>query len=300
MQNITMVPFVKWVGGKRKLASKIKKYVPKKYNNYYEPFVGGGALLFTLQSQNAIINDLNQELIIAYKTLKNPKSLKTITEYLLLMEYGHNVIKNDDKKLSPFYDKIASIDKSKIDNNYDKRELSISNASDELRTARLIYLNKNNFNGLYRVNSDGHYNVPSKHKSGTKTFDFDNLKNISKYLQNVKIMNNDFEDCLKSAKKGDFVYLDPPYDSDKNKKTFSAYQKNGFDKNEQERLANVCKKLHKKGVKFILSNSKTDFIKKLYRDFKIITIKTKHLVSASAKHRKIVDEVLIMNYEQSK
>ena len=150
----TIVPFIKWVGGKRQLLKEISKRLPSKINTYYEPFVGGGALLFFLKPKKAIISDTNKELINTYKMVKN--KYKQLREYLLLMEYGHS---------ENFYLSIRTIDRNK-ENDYRKLNMKDSNL---LKAARFIYLNKAGFNGLYRVNSQGHFNVPSGKKTKVKT-----------------------------------------------------------------------------------------------------------------------------------
>lgn len=294
----TIVPFVKWVGGKRKLLSEIKRRLPKEFNNYHEPFLGGGALLFEMQPKKAFISDLNKELINTYKIIRsNPKKLR---EYLLLMEFGHNVEfvfcdkKNKLIKNSPFYEKIKIIDQN---NSFSGRKLGMED-SKELLAARFIYLNKNNFNGIYRVNSQGHYNVPSKHSSSAKTFNWQNIKNASQYLKNVKIKTQSFEKILGQTKRGDFVYLDPPYDFEGSNKSFEAYQKEGFGTKGQIKLAKICEKLDEKGVLFMLSNNKTQLVCYLYRKFNIEEIKVKRLIGGNGDSRREFQEVIITNYSR--
>ena len=295
-----MVPFVKWVGGKRRVINHIEKLWPKSFNTYYEPFVGGGFVLFYFQPERAVINDLNKELINLYKIIENKSSYKRLREYLLLMEHGHHVTvdwdedKQKNKKHSPFYKMIASIDRN--EKNQD-RLLSLDGASKELRAARFIFLNKNSFNGLYRVNGSGYYNTPSKHEP-TRTFDEQNIKNISKYLQeSVVIKNGSFAKALEGAKKNDFVYLDPPYDYEVGTKGFDAYQEDGFGIKGQLELLDVCKKLDRDGVKFMMSNHNTKLIRDMYKKFNIKVIEVKRLVGGKGAKREFVEEVLVTNYE---
>ena len=300
MNKRTMVPFVKWVGGKRKVIPHIEKLWPKSFNTYYEPFVGGGAVLFHFQPENAVINDLNKELINLYKVIESKMSHKRLREYLLLMEHGHHVTvdydeeKQKEKKHSPFYKVIASIDRNEKG---EDRLLSLSDASRELRAARFIFLNKNSFNGLYRVNKAGLYNTPSKHIP-TKTFDEANVKNVSEYLNEcVEIKNQSFSKSVDDAMANDFVYFDPPYDYEKGQKGFDAYQENGFGIEGQLELANLCKELDKKGVKFMVSNHNTKLIRDMYKKFNIKVIKVKRLVGGKGAKRDFVEEVLVTNYE---
>lgn len=300
MKERTMVPFVKWVGGKRQIIEQIEKHWPREFNTYYEPFIGGGAVLFHFQPDKAVINDLNEELINLYRVISNKTSHKRFREYLLLMEAGHHVVdlfdeeKQKYKKDSPFYRMVASTDRNKKGSN---RLISLSDATNEFRAARFLFLNKNNFNGLYRVNSKGIYNTPSKH-SPTKTFEEENIRNISEYLNaHVDIKNEDFEKVASKAIKGDFVYFDPPYDYEEGQKGFDAYQKETFGVKGQKQLADLCKALDKKGVKFLLSNHDTKLIRELFKEFKITKFKVNRLVGGSGSDRKPVYEVLVKNYE---
>ncbi len=285
MTNTTIVPFVKWVGGKRQIINELKKRMPKSFDTYYEPFIGGGALLFDLQHPKAVINDLNKELINTYRTIKS--SPKRLQEYLLLMEYGHTDI---------FYKKISNVDRN--EHNED-RLLSLKN-SNQLKAARFIYLNKAGFNGMYRVNRSGHFNIPTGKKAKVKTHDYENILNISKYFKanDIKIMNKKFDKVALLAQEGDFVYLDPPYDYDPGTKGFDAYSKEGFGTNGQKRLAMVCRILDGKGVKFMVSNHNTKLVRELYDWANIDVINAKRLIGGKGASRKDVEEVVITNYEK--
>ena len=294
-----MVPFVKWVGGKKRILKHLEKIWPKEYDTYFEPFVGGGAALFHFQPKKAIINDLNTELINLYKVIASKATYKRFRELLLILESGHHVMsskgdaKGEIKKISPFYNIIASIDRN--ESGLD-RKLSLKDSTKEFRAARFLFLNKNNFNGLYRVNGSGFYNSPSKH-TPTRTFVEKNIKNISTYLRkSVKIKNKNFTSIVEGIKKGDFVYFDPPYDYEKGEKGFDAYQKGGFGIDGQMELANLCKELHKKGIKFLVSNHPTELIKGLYEEFEINIITVNRLIGGKKASRKPVKEVLVKNY----
>ncbi len=271
-------PFVKWAGGKRQILDKLKEYVPVEYNTYYEPFVGGGALLFELAPKHAVINDLNKELMNTYKVLCDEEKFKKMCRVLNNYEANHS---------EEFYYEIRNKDRNK--NTYNK-------LSDYTRAARTIYLNKACFNGLYRVNSKGEFNVPYGKKTKVNTYDGNNLITVSNYLtmNDIKILNVDYKEALKTAKKGDFVYIDPPYDSDT--AIFTNYTETGFNKDSQRELAFVFKELSDKGVFVMLSNYNTTLIQDLYKGYHIHLIEAKRNINANAKKRGIVFEVIITNY----
>ena len=271
-------PFVKWAGGKRQILDKLKKLVPEDFNTYYEPFVGGGALLFDLAPENAVINDSNEELINVFNVLCNEKKYSKMCRYLNKFERKHD---------EEFYYEIRNIDRNKK---------KFNKLNDSKRAARTIYLNKSCFNGLYRVNSKGEFNVPFGKKTKVNTYDGENLLNVHSYLtlNNISILCTDFEDAVSTAKEGDFVYFDPPYDSDTS--TFNSYTEDGFSKDEQRRLAKVFKELDEKGVKVMLSNHNTTLIKELYKDYNFYVIEAKRSINSNGKKRGKVEEVIITNY----
>lgn len=274
-------PFVKWAGGKRQIIDMLIKYVPREFNTYYEPFVGGGALFFELSPKKGVINDSNEELINIYKCLCNEDKFKKMCSVLNHYEKEHN---------EEFYYKIRNKDRNK--NSYNK-------LADYTKAARTIYLNKACFNGLYRVNSKNEFNVPFGKKNKVNTYDGSNLITVSNYLtlNNIKICNEDFEKSVKTAKKGDFVYFDPPYDSDTS--TFNSYTEEGFGKEEQKRLAKVFKELDKKGVYVMLSNHNTVLVNELYKDYNIHVIEAKRNINSNGKKRGKVEEVIITNYNNT-
>lgn len=278
MNEIT--PLVKWAGGKRQLLDELKMHMPKKYKTYYEPFVGGGALFFAIQPKNAVINDLNTELANLYRTVRTNNSYKKLLETLDKHEVQHS---------EEYYYNLRNIDRNKEEynkmNRYEK-------------SARALYINKACFNGLYRVNSKGEFNVPFNGKKTIKTYELSNLNSMHEYLSsnNIKICSKDYEKVVATAKKNDFVYFDPPYDVLEDKNSFTSYTKNDFDKKEQERLCKVFKKLDKKGVKVMLSNSNTEFIRNLYKDFNIHIVKARRNINSKGDNRGEVEEVIITNY----
>ena len=271
-------PFVKWAGGKRQIIDKLIKYAPKKFNKYYEPFIGGGAFLFELEPKCAVINDYNEELINVYNCIKDKGKYKKVLKLLDDYELKHS---------KEFYYEIRNIDRYKT--LYNK-------LTDIEKCARTVYLNKACFNGLYRVNSKNEFNVPFNQKEKVNTYDKDNIELISLYLRNnnITILNGDFEDAVNSANEKDFIYFDPPYDSDTD--TFTSYTNNGFTKDDQVRLSEVFKKLDKKGCYVMLSNHNTKLINELYKDYNIHVIMAKRNINSNGKGRGIIEEVIITNY----
>lgn len=272
-------PFLKWVGGKRQIIDHIIKYSPEKFNTYFEPFVGGGAVLFELMPKEAVVNDYNSELITVYNVLRNTTKTKKMCDLLK---------KHEKENSEEYYYEIRNLDRDK--EKYKKLK-------DYEKSARMIYLNKTCFNGLYRVNSKNEFNVPYNKSKKVNTFDKDNLTAINRYLtdNNISILNEDFEKAIESAKKGDFVYFDPPYDN-LNDDSFTSYTDKGFGRAEQVRLFNCYKRLDKKGVSVMLSNHNTPFINELYKDYNIAVVHAKRNINSDGSKRGSVEETIITNY----
>lgn len=273
-------PFVKWAGGKRQIIDKLLKLVPVEYNTYFEPFVGGGALLFELSPKTAVINDSNKELMNVYKMISTDKGYEEVVKLLNIYEKKHS---------EKFFYQIR---------NQDKDKKKFEKLTDVERAARTIYLNKACFNGLYRVNSKGEFNVPFNKKLKVNTYDSENMILAYVYFQTNKItmLNTDFEEAVSTAKKGDFIYFDPPYDSE-NETTFNSYTEEGFGKEEQRRLAKVYKELSDRGCYVMLSNHNTTLINELYKDYNINVITAKRNINSKGEKRGKVEEVIITNYE---
>ena len=281
--NPLVRPFLKWAGGKRQLLPEIVKYVPKRISKhtYYEPFIGGGALLFQLQPPKAVINDSNKELINCYKVIKD--SLDELMEELSKDKYSNS---------ETSYYEMRDLDRSM------KKYASLSEVE---KAARIIYLNKTCYNGLFRVNSQGQFNVPFGRYKNPNFLDDAVLRAVNKYLNsnNITLLNQDFEEAVKDAKRGDFVYFDPPYDPVSETASFTGYDVNGFNRDQQKRLKKVFDDLNKRGCKVILSNSCTDFILDLYKDYQdtIIKVRATRSINSNALKRGRVEEVLVLNYE---
>lgn len=249
--------------------------------NYFEPFVGAGALLFELTPKNAQISDLNEELINVYKCIKSPKSFGILIKLLDTHQNNHS---------EEHYYKTRGEDK----------EPTYGNLTKEQKAARAIYLNKTCFNGLYRVNSNGKFNVPSSKKEIVKTYDGDNMNLLHQYLLNEKVSIRcaDFAKAVMKAKRGDFVYFDPPYDQE-TKNSFVSYTKYNFDQDEHQRLFRTILKLHNKGVYVMLSNSNTKFIRELYSDktiFNVYEIEVRRMINSKSSGRTITNELIITTY----
>lgn len=275
-----MTPFVKWAGGKRQLLNKIKELMPKQYANYFEPFIGGGALLFEIEPKNAVISDMNKELVTTYQVFQSKVAFQKLQTKLDEYEINHS---------EKFYYEVRALDRS----------LTFSQLSDVDIAARFIYLNKACFNGLYRVNSKGFFNVPFGKKDKIKIYNSENLEAIHHFFisNNIEVYLQDFEKTVSKTKKGDFVYFDPPYDVIENKNSFTAYNENVFDKHAQIRLADTFKNLDRRGVYVMLSNHNTAFIQSLYENYHIHIVKATRMINSKSSERGEIEEVLITNYD---
>ncbi|MBI0130484.1 MULTISPECIES: DNA adenine methylase [Snodgrassella] len=271
-----IAPVLKWAGGKRQLLDTLIPLVPKDYSVYCEPFVGGGALFFALQPQSACINDVNHELIRVYTVIKNDVDV--------LIEQLKQFQNNKDQ----FYE-IRSWDRNK-----DK----YTHLSDIEKAARIIYLNRTCFNGLFRVNASGEFNVPFGNYANPNIVNEPVLRAISFYFNNSEIVFNavDYAEILKNLPDNAFVYLDPPYDPVSVTANFTSYTKDGFSRDEQIRLRKCCDELNERSIKFMLSNSATDFIYDQYSKYNIEIISAKRLVGADASKRGRIQEVIVRNY----
>lgn len=276
--NEELKPFVKWVGGKSRVSERLVNSVPPNWDplrsTYYEPMVGSGALLLALRPAKAVINDLNEELILTYKALRDDEQYSGMLQLLSKYKKEHSEAK---------YEEIKMMDRDK---NFVMEEAYVHGA-------RLIYLNHTCFNGMWRVNRKGEFNTPSGKRKNPTLYDRSNLKNVHEYLKNneVQIFNDDYNEVLRSAKAGDLVYFDPPYDG-----TYTSYTKTGFTSKDQEKLSKVFKALTDKGVYVMLTNSDTERVRELYRGFKTQSINVRHIVGAKKESRWESKELLITNY----
>ena len=277
MSNSSIAPFVKWAGGKRQLIPQIKERMPEKYNDYYEPFVGGGAVTFELLPANALINDINKALINAYKQICNSPDI-----FLKAVNKLDEEMWEDGKQ---YYYSLREHYNDKLM----KAEYDVELA------ALFVFINKHCFNGLYRVNGKGLFNVPYNN-SRQPSVDENAIMEISEYLQNVTIIDGDFEVACKDAKKGDFVFIDSPY-APLNPTSFEAYTKEGFDIKSHKRLAKFYDELTVRGCFCMLTNHNTDLIRVLYgnKGYKMDVVNVKRMINSDASNR-VGKEVIIRNY----
>lgn len=266
-----MRPIVKWAGGKTQLLDYLLPLIPQNINTYYEPFFGGGALYFAIRPERAIINDYNAQLMNLYDQVKN--NLTNLKRQLTRLENQH-IDTNE------YYSRIRDRYNNCLKNN----ELSLRSAS------LMLYLNKSGFNGLYRLNIDGLYNVPSGHRNEIKLYDRKNINDVSALLQNAILRCDDFEEACRDAQEGDFVFFDSPYYN-----TFDTYQAGGFSEEDHIRLKALFDRLTDRGVFCLLTNSNEDFIKDLYEDYNITIVNVKRMINCDGKKR-TGEEVIITNY----
>lgn len=267
-------PIVKWVGGKRQLMFELLKNLPKSYNRYFEPFIGGGALFFELQPNNAYISDMNEELINLYSVVRDSVD-----------ELVHDLNKHEISK--EYFLKIRNLDRM-------EKYFKLSNIE---RASRFIYLNRTCFNGMYRVNSKGEFNVPFGNYKNPRIIDENNLLNCSELLKKTEIKCADFSEILSKVQKDDFVYFDPPYVPLNETSSFTSYTKDGFDIDMQFKLRDVCNELDSMGVKFMLSNSDTKLVNELYANYEIKKVFASRQINANADGRGKITEVLVKNYD---
>ena len=275
--NVKVAPFLKWAGGKRQLLNQIKERMPKEYNDYYEPFIGGGAVLFELQPEKATINDINISLINVYRQVKD-----NTEEFIELVNKLDSEMWEDGKE---YYLNI----REKYNDKLLKKEYDL-----ELATL-FTFMNKHCFNGLYRVNKKGLFNVPYN-KSRRTSIEEEAVRETAKFLKTVNILEGDFEEACKGAKKGDFIFFDSPY-APLNPTSFEAYTKEGFDVESHKRLAELYDKLTERGCYCMLTNHNTEFINELYsnKGYRIDVVSVKRMINSDASNRK-GEEVIICNY----
>lgn len=275
--NMKVAPFLKWAGGKRQLLNQIKERMPKEYNDYYEPFIGGGAVLFELQPEKATINDINTSLINVYRQVKY-----NTEEFIELVNKLDSEMWEDGKE---YYLNI----REKYNDKLLKEEYDLELA------ALFTFMNKHCFNGLYRVNKKGLFNVPYN-KSRRTSIEEDAVRETAKYLKTVNILEGDFEEACKGAKKGDFIFFDSPY-APLNPTSFEAYTKEGFDVESHKRLAELYDELTERGCYCMLTNHNTEFINELYsnKGYRIDVVSVKRMINSDASNRK-GEEVIICNY----
>lgn len=276
-KNKLVMPVLKWVGGKRQLLDTLTPLMPKPIRGYCEPFLGGGAVLFSLQPKKAIVNDINTDLIHVYQIIRD-----NVEELISTLEQFENTSEQ-------FY----------AVRDWDRDKSRYAAFSDVEKAARIIYLNKTCYNGLYRVNNAGEFNAPFGNYKNPNIVNAPVLRAVSSYFNTAEIefRAQSFEEVLKIVPKGTFVYLDPPYDPISDTANFTGYSKGGFGKDEQIRLRECCDDLNRRGIKFMLSNSATEFIREQYKAYEITPVRAKRAINSVASKRGDVEEVVVRNYE---
>lgn len=269
-------PVVKWVGGKRQLLPQLLPLIPKRMTAYCEPFLGGGAVLFALQPKRALVNDLNQDLITVYRVIK--ENADALIEHLSRHE-----------NTPEYFYRIRDLDRDKE---------AYAALSDVEKASRLLYLNKTCYNGLFRVNASGAFNSPYGHYRRPNIVNEQTIRGVSRYFNSCDItfFSGDFASVLEQVPKGGFVYLDPPYDPVSDTASFTGYNRGGFGREEQVRLKECCDALTARGVKFLLSNSATPFIRELYGSYRVSIVQARRAVNSVASRRGAIEEVLVRNY----
>jgi DNA adenine methylase len=277
-KNKLVAPVLKWVGGKRQLLDVLTPLLPdKKITAYCEPFVGGGAMLFSLQPQTIFVNDINRELIGVYEVIRD-----NVDALIVALE----AFKNE----ADYFYSVRDWDRDKT--TYETR-------TPVEKAARILYLNKTCYNGLFRVNNAGEFNSPFGNYRNPNIVNAPTLRAVSSYLKavTVHLTSLDYAEVLRTLPKGAFVYLDPPYDPISDTSSFTGYAKGGFSRTEQIRLRECCDELNNRGLKFMLSNSATDFIKEQYAAYNITVVQAKRAINSDATKRGEIDEVVVRNYE---
>jgi DNA adenine methylase len=270
---VRVTPFLKWAGGKSQLIATYADFMPEKYNRYFEPFIGGGAVFFHLKSNNqllhATISDCNAELINCYTVIRNDVEslIKVLDQHRNESDYFYSVRAQDPRQLSSLE-----------------------------RAARMIFLNKTCFNGLYRVNRRGQFNVPFGKYDNPRICNPEQLRNVSAALADVQIVNTPYDKAADKAQLGDFVYFDPPYQPLSSTASFTSYTENSFGLADQQKLSSFFRKLSNRGCKVMLSNSDNQLVRDLYRGFRIETVQATRAINCKAERRGQISELLIMNY----
>lgn len=272
--TVTMKPFIKWAGGKTKLLSQLMEYVPKTYSRYIEPFAGGGAMLLGMNPHNASVNDINPVLTDCYRFIRD--DCESFLSLLSELEEKFNKYDCDDSKKEFYYD---------IRDKYNASMPSIQ------KSAMFMFLNKTCFNGLYRENSRGEFNVPFGKKKKIQIYDRENLNEISKFLKGVEIYCMDFENFIRNLNigDGDFVFVDSPYAD-----TYDAYNKSGFTPSDHERLACLLSELSERGAYCLATNSACDFIRDLYPGWEIREATVMHAINRNGDDR-MATEIIMQN-----
>lgn len=287
MVSVRPKPFLKWAGGKSRLSSKIASLFPAndKFNKYFEPFLGSGAVYFEISPRKGQLNDLNKHLINTYIDIRN--NVKQLIKELKVIDTEYHTCANIDKKAEYYY---------KIRDEYNS-----NNRKSIKRSAQFIFLNKAGFNGMYRENSLGKYNIPFGKHDRCLICDENNLLTISRDLKDIELTTGDYKDAVINAKRGDLIYFDPPYFPLSKTSNFTTYQKGGFNEDNQKDLLQIAKSLISKGCYVFISNSDCKESRELYKEFIIHEVKVKRIInSKSSLRNELITEIIATNYKGNK
>lgn len=279
-QSTKPKPFLKWVGGKGQLLKQFQDIYPSKYGTFYEPFVGGGAVFFNLRPKKAHINDTNKTLINAYIHIRD--DAERVIHDLSLIDKKYKALQTEELRKEFFYSMRERFNSVGVNENE--------------KTSLLIFLNRTCFNGLYRENSKGGFNVPFGKYKNPRILDTENLLTVSLALKKTKITCLSFESSVAEAKPGDFIYFDPPYHPINSTSNFTSYNKDDFSSVDQKKLRDCFKQLSDKGCLVMLSNSDTELIHELYKGFNIRTVHAGRAINSKASKRGKIKEVVVTNY----
>lgn len=302
--NVGAKPFLKWVGGKRQLLEQFSELYPKelkskKIKNYYEPFVGGGAVFFDVaqkyEVENAFLYDINEELILAYKVIQ--KDVQNLIDFLAKYEQTYKKLTIEKQKIY-FYELRDSFNSNRFNIDYNKYSESWIP-----RTAQIIFMNKTCFNGLFRVNQRGAFNSPAGRYNNPKILDEQNLLNVSKLLEIATIRKADFKEVKKDIQNNSFIYFDPPYRPISKTASFTSYSKLNFEDDQQLQLAKLFYELDEEGNKIMLSNSDPkntdptdDFFDVIYSNYNICRVEAKRSINSNPTKRNTIKEIVVTNY----
>jgi DNA adenine methylase len=276
----TAKPFLKWVGGKGRVIAQLEQFFPDNFNNYFEPFVGGGAIYFHLGSKKSTINDINNNLTCTYINVRD--NVEDLIKELIILKDKYMSL-NPESQKTMYYEVRDEFNKT-------------NNRNTIRKSALLIFLNKTCFNGMYRENKKGQFNVPFNNSKNPPICDEDGLRVASKRLAKVKILSKTYSVALKNAKEGDFVYLDPPYYPLNPTSSFTSYTEGDFTEQDQIMLKNLFDDLTLRGCKVMMSNSYTKFIINLYKDYKQHKIYVGRAINSNGKNRGKIAEIVVTNY----
>lgn len=272
-------PFLKWAGGKGQLLNQFGAYFPPNFNCYYEPFLGSGAVFFHLRPARAVLNDLNPNLVAAYRHIQTQLDELLLILHSLRQEYHTQSPQEQEQTFYQLRTRYNDLPSGSLE-----------------KTALLIFLNKTGYNGLYRENKKGGFNVPFGRYDNPTIFDETNLRAISREMQGVTLLNTGFREAVKTAQRGDFIYFDPPYVPLSKTASFTAYTGQDFSLADQHQLAALLSELTQRGVLFMLSNAATDTARQLYRDFHQHEVLASRAINSNPNSRGKIAELVVTNY----